>query len=165
LVLEPRMSRPLIVRVHLIASVVAVACVGSFIFMSLAVEAIGNDGAIRAAKQVILYGLALLVPALACAGITGRRLAGRSRAPLVARKLRRMKMIAATGILVLVPCAITLNQLAGARSLGLGFAIVQLAELLAGTANLTLLTLNLRDGLALGAKRRARSRAVRSVAG
>ena len=54
-------------------------------------------------KHWIARALVVFVPVVVVAGITGRRLAGRSRGPIVSRKLRRMQLIAGTGILVLLP--------------------------------------------------------------
>ena len=135
----------------------------SFISTTILVEAFGDEEAIRAAKRAILFGLALLVPTMAAAALTGRRLAGASRAPVIVRKLKRMRVIGVTGALVLVPCAITLDRLAQGDTFNLAFGMVQALELLAGATNLTLLALNMRDGFALGAKRRARPRDLRAT--
>jgi hypothetical protein len=155
------MPRPTVIRIHLAASVAALAIVATFLVSSAAVEVFGDESAIRAVKTTILATLVVLIPIMAVAGVSGRRLAGRSRAAVVRRKLRRMKAIGATGLLVLVPCAIALERLAGQDDFGLAFAAVQGVELLGGTLNLTLLILNLRDGMALRAKRTASAAARR----
>jgi hypothetical protein len=157
------MPRSTVVRIHLGASLAAVAIISSFLVGSAAVEAFGDEGDIRAAKGWILRMLVVLIPMIAAAGMSGRRLAGRSRAAIVKRKQRRMKTIGATGLLVLVPCAITLERLAAQNDFGLTFATVQAVELLGGTLNLTLLVLNFRDGMALRTKR-TRARRRRSAA-
>ena len=161
------MPRSAVVRIHLAASLAALAIVSSFLVCSASVEAFGDEGDIRGAKAWILRVLVLLIPIVAAAGVSGRRLAGRSRAAVVRRKLRRMKAIGATGMLVLVPCAITLERLAAQNDFGLAFATVQAVELLGGTLNLTLMMLNFRDGMALRTKRtaarRRRSAAVTAV--
>lgn len=103
-------------------------------------------------KTAILWGLFLLVPAIAIAGATGFRLAKRSADPRAARKGRRMPVIALNGFLVLVPCAIFLHARAVAGDFGGAFVLVQGIELLAGAVNLALMGLNLRDGLALAGR-------------
>jgi hypothetical protein len=67
----------------------------------------------------------------------------------MAAKRRRMSFIALNGVLVRVPCAVFLRARAAAGDFGGTFARVQGIELLAGAVNLTLMGLNLRDGLAL----------------
>jgi len=142
----------------LIASVAALAIVASFLASSAAVEVFGDESDIRAVKKTILAMLVVLIPLMVAAGMSGRRLAGRSRAAALRRKLQRTKAIGATGLLVLVPCAIALERLAAQDDFGPAFATVQGVELLGGTLNLTLLMLNLRDGMALRARRTAAAR-------
>ncbi|WP_264812573.1 hypothetical protein [Gluconacetobacter sacchari] len=64
-------------------------------------------------------------------------------------KLRPMRIIGLNGICVLVPCALFLAARAAASRFGWLFYGIQALELLAGSINLTLLVLNLRDGLRL----------------
>jgi hypothetical protein len=61
-----------------------------------------------------------------------------------------MQMVAAAGLLVLVPCAVVLNYRA--------MSALEIAELAAGGLNLALLALNFRDGRALTRRRRAARR-------
>jgi hypothetical protein len=65
-----------------------------------------------------------------------------------------MPIIAANGLLFLVPCAIFLSRRASAGSFDATFYAVQLLELAAGATNVTLLALNVRDGLRLAARLR-----------
>lgn len=71
---------------------------------------------------------------------------------LVALKNKRMPFIAANGLLVLMPCAIVLNQWASAGIFDTRFYFVQLIELIAGATNLALMGLNMRDGLRLSGR-------------
>lgn len=64
-------------------------------------------------------------------------------------KGRRMKAVAANGLLVLLPSAWSLASWANAGRFDGAFYALQGAELLAGAINVTLLVLNLRDGLRL----------------
>ena len=63
--------------------------------------------------------------------------------------MKRMPFIAANGLLILVPAAIFLDQWASAGAFDTKFYLVQAVELLAGAVNLTLMGLNMRDGLRL----------------
>ena len=141
------MSRPLLVRVHLTAAVGAIAVIVTFLTSSAVTELVGTPGEVRLLRHGIMLGLPLLIACLATVALTGRHLAGRSRAPVVRRKQRRMQLIAAAGLVVLVPCAVVLNY----RALS-ALAIIELA---AGGLNLALLALNFRDGRALARRRHA----------
>jgi hypothetical protein len=66
-----------------------------------------------------------------------------------------MPFIAANGLLVLIPCAIVLDRWAAADTFDSTFYLVQGLELLAGAANLTLMGLNIRDGLKMSGRFRA----------
>ncbi len=58
-----------------------------------------------------------------------------------------MPLIAANGVLVLIPSALFLASKARAAEFDAGFYAVQALELVAGATNITLLGLNMRDGL------------------
>jgi hypothetical protein len=115
-------------------------------------ELFGDNAAIAAVKTGILWGMLVLVPAMAAAGGSGFSLGKAWRSPAVARKKLRMKIIAVNGILVLVPSAAYLAGRAGAGEFDWAFGIVQAIELMAGAVNITLLSLNMRDGFALRKK-------------
>jgi hypothetical protein len=144
------MSRPLLVRVHLAAAVGAIAVIVTFLTTSAVTELIGTWGEVRLLRHGILLGLPLLIVCLVTVALTGRRLGGRSRAPVVRRKQRRMQLAAAAGLVVLVPCAVVLNYRA--------VTALEVTELVAGGLNLALLVLNFRDGRALARRRRAARR-------
>ena len=83
------------------------------------------------------------------AGATGFRMARASQNPWILGKKRRMRFIAANGLLILVPCAFFLASLASRGEFGSLFYTVQAVELIAGASNLALMSLNIRDGLRL----------------
>jgi hypothetical protein len=60
-----------------------------------------------------------------------------------------MPLIAANGLLVLLPAAIFLNLWAAQGTFDSRFYLVQAVELLAGAINLLLMGLNMRDGVKL----------------
>jgi len=149
------MSSPLLTRVHAVAGGLALVTVLSFLSATLAVEVLGTASAIAVVKTVIVWGLLILVPAMAMAGASGFRLAKGRLKGVIGRKAVRMRVIAANGLLVLVPSALFLAWKARSGDLDTIFAVVQGLEILAGIANLTLLGLNMRDGLILHRARRA----------
>ena len=69
------------------------------------------------------------------------------RVGLVGAKVKRMPIIAANGILILVPAALFLAFKASHDEFDSIFYTVQALELVAGTTNISLLGLNMRDGL------------------
>lgn len=137
-------------KIHVAVSLIATLCIASFFTSTLIVELFGSEDQIAMIKNLILMpGLLILIPAMAAIGGTGFALSKRRNDPLVDSKKKRMPFIAANGILVLIPCAIFLEQWASAGAFDTKFYIVQSIELLAGITNLSLMGLNIRDGLRL----------------
>jgi hypothetical protein len=89
-------------------------------------------------KTAIPWGFLLLIPALAAAGGSGLALAKGRRAGLIGAKVKRMPLIAANGILVLIPAALFLASKARVVEFDTSFYAVQALELVAGAANITL---------------------------
>jgi hypothetical protein len=137
-------------RAHAIAGATAMALITGFWLSTVAAEAFGSATTIASVKSTILWTLLVLVPALAVAGASGLALANGRRGGLIGAKQRRMPVIAANGLLVLVPSAVSLAEKAQAGAFDTAFYLVQALELVAGAANLALLGLNMRDGLRLG---------------
>lgn len=141
-------------RIHTAAGVLAFLTIAGFWLSTVATELSGSAPAVAAVKSAILWGMLILIPALAATGASGFRLGGGMRLPKVAAKKRRMPFIAANGLLVLVPSAFFLAGKASAGAFDTGFYVVQAVELCAGLANLVLIGLNIRDGIAISARRR-----------
>jgi hypothetical protein len=136
-------------RVHPVAGVVALLTMLTFWTSTVAAELFGSTEDIVAVKHAIMWGLLVLVPAIAATGGTGFVRAGRSKNARILAKKRRMPVIGAIGLLVLVPCVVYLGTTVSASGLGTYFHEVQAAELIAGAVNITLMSLNARDGLRL----------------
>ena len=139
----------MIKKLHPIAGLIAFLTILVFWMATVAVELGGDAAQIAAVKRNILWGLGLLVPAMAMAGASGFVLGGASPHPVVAAKKRRMPIIALNGLFVLVPCAVFLEQRASAGLFDRTFVIVQAIELAAGATNLLLIGLSIRDGFGL----------------
>lgn len=149
-------------RVHPIAAGLATLCILTFLTATLATEATGDAAAITAGKTGILWGLIVLIPALAATGATGFLLGRGRHDGLVRAKRRRMPLIALNGLVILVPAAVFLADRARAGALDGVFYGIQAVEIVAGLANLALLGLSFRDGRRLRAGRR-RTMAPRST--
>jgi hypothetical protein len=67
-------------------------------------------------------------------------------------------LIAANGLLILIPAALFLASKARHGEFDTAFYSVQAIELIAGAANIMLLALNMRDGLRMTGRLRRRSK-------
>lgn len=143
---------------HPLGGAIALLMIASFWLSTLITELSRNTAAIVAVKTAIPYGFLLLVPALALAGGTGLSLSRGARAGLVGAKRKRMPIIAANGVLVLVPAALFLSARAAAGVFDSAFYVVQAVELVAGAVNLLLLSHNMRDGLRMTGRLRKPAR-------
>ncbi len=72
---------------------------------------------------------------------------GKSRTErLLDQKKKRMRIIAANGLFVMIPSALFLNYKAAAGEFDVSFYAVQLVELVVGAVQITLMGMNFRDG-------------------
>lgn len=135
-------------KVHLVFAVTSTICIAVFFTATITVELFGSPGVIAIVKHsIVIPGLFVLIPAIAATGASGFALAKSRKSHWIERKKKRMPFIASNGLLVLVPAAIILDQWASAGLLDMRFYVVQGIELAAGAVNLTLMGLNIRDGL------------------
>ena len=139
---------------HPIAGALALVTISSFWLSTVLTEVFAGASLVTLVKTTIPWGFLLLVPLLALAGLSGFRLAGKMRGPLVAAKRRRMPIIAANGIVVLIPCALFLASKAEAGAFDASFYAVQAIELVFGAINIALMAMNMRDGLRMKGRRR-----------
>ncbi|WP_234050901.1 MULTISPECIES: hypothetical protein [unclassified Xanthobacter] len=144
-------------RLHPLAGGIAFLTILLFWSSTIAAEAFGDGALVAWVKTAILWGMAVLVPAMVLVGATGFRLGGHSREPRIAAKRRRMPVIALNGLCVLVPCAVFLQARAAAGAFDTIFMAVQALELAAGALNITLMALSVRDGLALAHRHPAKA--------
>lgn len=149
-------------KAHFIAGLLATLTIATFFLSTVIVELFGSHEAVAIVKSLIVMpGLFILVPAIAATGGSGFALSKSRQGRLVEAKKKRMPLIAANGLLVLLPSAIFLDRWASAGSFDTTFYFVQGAELLAGAVNLTLMGLNIRDGINMSGRFRAAPTTVR----
>lgn len=139
-------------KLHAAFGAVALICIFTFWTSTLVSELFGSESNIVGAKNAILMAMWPLIPAMAATGASGFALSRGRRGNLVDVKKRRMQVVAANGLLVLLPCAIMLARMANAGRFDTWFYVIQSAELIAGATNIVLLTLNMRDGLRLSGR-------------
>ncbi|AXX97148.1 hypothetical protein [Profundibacter amoris] len=142
-------------KLHAIAGTTALLTILTFWVSTLISELFGSHAQITSVKTFVLYGMILLIPAMIATGASGASLGKGWKLPVVGRKAKRMKIIAANGILILMPSAFFLASKAQAGAFDTMFYVVQAAEIIAGAINITLLSLNMRDGLALRRRRKS----------
>jgi hypothetical protein len=143
-----------IVKVHAAAASLALLLIISFFSSSLVSELTGSQAQIVSVKNAIFYGIWLLIPSMAITGISGAKLAGKAKKGLIGKKMKRMPFIALNGLLILAPAAIYLRSLAMAGDFNTVFYIVQGIEFLAGAINITLMSMNFRDGIKVSKAKR-----------
>lgn len=143
--------------IHPMAGALALVMITTFWISTVLSELLGSQAAVVAVKSAIPWGFLVLIPALAATGGTGFSLASGRRAGLVGAKLKRMPLIAANGVLILIPAALFLASKAKAGQFDTGFQIVQAVEIIAGAANIALLGLNMRDGLKMRGRLRRKA--------
>lgn len=139
-------------RIHALAGGIGFVMIFLFWTSTAISELFARHETIAAVKGLILKGMFILIPAMAIVGgsgmVMGRR---RKDAPARAKK-KRMPLIALNGLLILLPAAWFLAGKAVAGEFDSTFYIVQALELIAGAANLTMMGLNIRDGLKMTGK-------------
>lgn len=142
-------------RVHLIAGLLATLCIATFFLSTVLTEAFGSQTVVAQVKAwIVSPGLWILIPAMAATGSSGNWLGKSRKGHLVNAKMKRMRFIAANGLVILVPCALLLHRWAAAGAFDATFYAVQTLELLAGALNLGLMGLNVRDGLRMSGRLR-----------
>lgn len=139
---------------HPVGGAIALLTISTFWLSTLFTELFGSEASVASVKTSIPWGFFVLVPALMTAGGTGFVLSKGSRACMISAKLKRMPLIAANGVLVLIPAALFLASKARAGEFDTAFYVVQALGILAGATNITLLGLNMRDGLRLNGRLR-----------
>lgn len=143
-------------RIHVIAAIIALLTILTFWLSTVVSELFGSRDLIVWVKMAIPWGLILLIPALIVTGGSGMAMGKRrTDAPILAKK-RRMPIIAAIGLLILVPSALFLAWKASHGQFDTLFLAIQGLELLAGATNITLMGLNVRDGLIAAGRLRPR---------
>lgn len=139
-------------KLHAIFGSVALLCITTFWLSTVVSELLMDQASVAAVKNAVLNGMWLLIPSMAATGGSGSALAKGRGGRLVSVKGQRMKIVAANGLLVLLPSAFVLASWANAGRFDGVFYALQGVELLAGAVNISLLVLNMRDGLKLSGR-------------
>ena len=147
------------IAIHAAAGTLAMLLVASFWTSTLVSELFLDTQAIVAVKQTIAkYGLVCLVIAMAATGGSGFALGKDRKGRLVEEKKKRMSIIGANGMLLMIPSAIFLSIKATAGEFDAMFYMVQAIELVVGLIQLTLLGKNFKAGLRLSGRLRVKTK-------
>ena len=136
-------------RMHAIAGFIGFVMIALFWTSTVYSELFTDHATIGVVKAAILNGMFIFLPAMAIVGASGMSLGGKRHDRLSLAKKKRMPIIAANGLLILLPAAFYLESKAASGAFDTIFYATQVLELIAGAANLTLMGLNIRDGLTL----------------
>lgn len=136
-------------KIHAAAGLIGFLAIATFWTSTAVSELLGSQEMVVAAKTMILNGMFVLIPAMVIVGASGMVMGKRRRDAPAMTKKKRMPVIALNGLLILLPAAVYLQLKAVAGSFDTQFYLVQALELLAGAVNLTLMGLNIRDGLTM----------------
>lgn len=139
-------------KIHAAAGGIAFLTILTFWTSTVFTELFTSYETVALAKGWILKGMFVLIPAMIIVGGSGMSLGAKRQDELTLRKKKRMPIIAMTGLLVLVPAAFYLEMKASGGAFDTWFYMVQAVELIAGASNLTLMSLNIRDGLTMTGK-------------
>ena len=137
---------------HAIAGTVAMLIILSFWISTLVAELFLDSAAVATVKHTIVYALLILVPLMAATGGSGFSLAKTRTGKILEQKKRRMAIIGANGLLVMIPAAIFLNIQAASAEFSMVFYVVQVVELIVGAVQLALMSMNFRAGLRLAGR-------------
>ena len=147
---------------HPVAGLVALATIALFWVSTALAELFASEATVIALKTAIPWGFTWLIPALALTGGSGFLAANGRRGRIIDAKIRRMPIIAGTGLLVLIPAALFLSAKARGGDFDAAFYTVQAIELVAGASNVVLLALSARDGFKVSGRFRRRATQVNS---
>jgi len=139
-------------KLHAIFGSIALLCIATFWVSTVVSELFMDQASIAAVKSAVLSGMWLLIPSMTATGGSGFSLAKGRGGRLVSVKGQRMKIVAANGLLVLLPSAFVLASWANAGRFDGAFYTLQVVELIAGAVNFSMLVLNMRDGLKLSGR-------------
>ncbi|WP_187487995.1 hypothetical protein [Duffyella gerundensis] len=142
-------------QIHAGASLLSALFLATFWTSTLFTELFRSAAAVVEVKQLIAWALIVFVPLMLLTAGTGFSMGAGKHHPLLKLKRRRTPFIGLNGALILVPSALFLAMRATAGQFDSLFYSVQMLELLAGATNLTLIGLNIRDGLTLSRLHRA----------
>ena len=143
---------------HGFAGGMAILIIVTFWISSAVAEVFLTPSAVALVKHnIVYYGLLPLILSMAITGGSGNSLTKNLQNKIIQSKMKRMRILAFNGFLVMIPSALFLNYKASLGEFDLIFYTVQVLELCVGLAQLYLLSQNFKEGLLLSGKLRAKA--------
>lgn len=142
---------------HGLAGGLAILTIATFWVSSFVSEVFLTEAAVIEVKRsIVYYGLVPLVLFMAITGGSGKFLTSNRQNKILQSKLKRMKVLALNGFLVMVPSALFLHHKASLGEFDFTFYAAQVLELTVGLLQLFLLGQNFREGLLLSGRLRTK---------
>lgn len=146
------MKKSRLKKTHKIAAIVAFILIATFQISTISVELFGTNTQISAVKSIILMLIPLLILAMITTGVTANKLYPGTMKGIFKVKQLRLKIAAINGLIILLPSAIVLAKWSAVAQFDSIYWTVQAIEIIAGMTNLTMIGLNIRDGIRLARK-------------
>ncbi|MFJ5855741.1 hypothetical protein ACIQCT_22825 [Enterobacter cancerogenus] len=135
--------------VHGISAVMALISITTFLCCTLFSELMQNYTLIAEVKlRIATTGIPVLVFSMIAVGLTGNFISKRG-GKVISLKKRRMRVLALTGLFVMIPAALYLNHKAEIGEFDSYFYGVQVVEALLGLVQLRLVVMNFIAGIRL----------------
>jgi len=144
-------------NIHKTAAILALVLITSFLTSTIIADLFATPQQIAHVKSTILMFIPGLILAMMVTGISAKKLYPGVMKGALKIKETRMKIAAINGVIVLLPAAIVLARWSALGQFDGLYWTVQILEIIAGMINLTMIGLNIRDGIRLGAKAKKRT--------
>jgi hypothetical protein len=144
--------------IHGFAGGLAILTIATFWTSSFVSEIFLTEAAVIEVKRsIVYYGLVPFVLLMAITGGSGNFLTKNRQSKIVQSKMKRMKILALNGFLLMIPSALFLHHKTSLGEFDPIFYSVQVLELAVGLLQLFLLSQNFREGLLLSGRLRIKT--------
>lgn len=143
--------------IHKTAAILAFILITSFLTSTIIADLLSTPEQIAQVKSTILMFIPGLILAMMATGISAKKLYSSALKGVFKVKQSRMKIAAINGTFILLPAAIVLAKWSALGQFDGLYWTVQILEIIAGMTNLTMIGLNIRDGIRLGYKAKKRT--------
>lgn len=137
-------------KIHKIAAIFAFLFITSFLTSTIIADLFAAPQQIAQVKSTVLIFIPGLILAMMITGISAAKLYPGVMKGALKVKQTRMKIAAINGVLILLPAAIVLAKWSALGQFDDLYWAVQIVEIIAGMVNITMIGLNIRDGIRLG---------------
>ncbi|SGZ02193.1 Putative uncharacterized protein [Moritella viscosa] len=144
-------------NIHKTAAIFALVLITSFLTSTIIADLLATPQQITYVKSTILMFIPALILAMIVTGTSAKKLYPGAMKSVFKIKQTRMKVAAINGVIILLPAAIILARWSALGQFDGLYWTVQILEIIAGMTNLTMIGLNIRDGIRLGYKAKKRT--------